>query len=93
MIRGPPMVKRVCKDDRDKSLITLSDDDLVKNPGLVAYEDGFADAREQGLDGYILDTSYTPEQRMRYQAGFAKGLRIWRIRSNDPRQANVRFSA
>lgn len=76
-------VKRKCSDPRDRSLITLSDKDLVNNPGLVAYEDGYADAREQGKDGYCLDTSYSSEQRLRYMAGFTKGLRIYRLRLNE----------
>lgn len=64
-------------------IITLSDTDLVNEPGLVAYEDGYADAREQGLDGYCIDSSFSPEQRLRYQAGFTKGLRVYRVRLNE----------
>lgn len=71
------------KDERDKSLITVSDQDLISNPGLVAYEDGFADAREQGKAGYFIDPTYNGEQRLRYQAGFTKGLRIYRVRLNE----------
>lgn len=70
-------------DGYGKKLITLSDADLVNQPGLLAYEDGYADAREQGKAGYLIDPSYSPEQRLRYQAGFTKGLRIYRIRLNE----------
>lgn len=70
-------------DGYGKKLITVSDADLVRNPGLLAYEDGYADAREQGKTGYFIDPSYSPEQRLRYQAGFTKGLRIYRIRLNE----------
>jgi len=70
-------------DGYGKSLITLSDEDLATQPGLLAYEDGYADAREQGKSGYLIDPTYTPEQVLRYQAGFTKGLRIYRIRLNE----------
>ena len=70
-------------DGYGKKLITVSDADLASNPGLLAYEDGYADAREQGKDGYLIDPNYTPEQRLRYQVGFTKGLRIFRIRLNE----------
>ena len=63
--------------------ITITDADLVSNPGLVAYEDGYADAREQGQSGYLIDSTYSPEQRLRYMAGFTKGLRIYRVRLNE----------
>lgn len=71
------------RDFRDSKLITVSDQDLVTNPGLVAYEDGYADAREQGKSGYLPDAKYSVEQCLRYQAGFTKGLRIYRIRLNE----------
>jgi hypothetical protein len=67
-------------------LITISDLDLLNEPGLVAYEDGYADAREQGVSGYLIDASFTPEQRLRYQAGFTKGLRVYRVRLNESSQ-------
>ena len=75
-------------------LITLSDTDLLNEPGLVAYEDGYADAREQGRDGFCVDTTYTPEQRLRYMAGFTKGLRVYRVRLNEPAlTATLRFTS
>ena len=76
-------------------LLTLSDTDLIREPGLLAYEDGYADAREQGRSGFLMDTTYTPEQRLRYMAGFTKGLRIYRIRLNEPASstATLRFSS
>jgi len=64
------------------NLITYTSQDLLNEPGLVAYEDGYADARESGRNGFAADPSFTTEQRTRYLAGFLKGMRVYNARFN-----------
>lgn len=64
------------------SLIKISDDDLVR-AGVLAFEDGYADAREYGKSGFWVSGKYNAYERERYAEGFTKGLRVWRVMQRD----------
>lgn len=53
----------------------IATEDLLRN-GALAYEDGYADAREYGSDGRFVADWYTEEQRVKYLLGFTAGLRV-----------------
>lgn len=57
------------------TLITLSDEQLVRHE-VLAYADGYADARESGRSGFWLNPDWSKEARTRYLIGFQQGLRV-----------------
>lgn len=61
------------------TLLKISDEDLLRNEAL-AYNDGYADAREYGQDGFFMPDEYAAAARESYMQGFHKGLRVWRVR-------------
>lgn len=60
------------------TLLKISDDELVRNEAL-AYNDGYADARDFGQDGFFMPDEYCAAAREAYLQGFHKGLRVWRV--------------
>jgi hypothetical protein len=62
------------------SLKKLSGDDLKRKRGLTAYEDGYADAREYGQDGFFMPENWHEELRLKYLAGFERGLAVHNAR-------------
>lgn len=60
------------------SLLKISDDDLVRHEAL-AYNDGYADAREYGQDGFFMPDEYGASSRESYMQGFHRGLRVYRV--------------
>lgn len=72
-------------------LIKITDEMILKRE-VMAYEDGYADAREYGKAGYYMTEEYTSAQRMAYLEGFRKGLRVFNIRYKDARQNQERRS-
>lgn len=63
---------------RSATLLKISDADLVRHEAL-AYNDGYADARDMGQDGFFMPEEYTAAGREAYMQGFHKGLRVWRV--------------
>lgn len=70
----------MARDQRKKSatLLTISDEALLRHEAL-AYNDGYADAREHGRDGFFMPDEYGAGARESYMQGFHKGLRVWRV--------------
>lgn len=63
---------------KSATLVKISDADLVRHEAL-AYNDGYADAREYGQDGFFMPDEYTAAAREAYMQAFARGLRVHRV--------------
>lgn len=61
------------------TLLKISDEDLNRHEAL-AYNDGYADARDYGQDGFFLPDEYGAGARESYMQGFHKGLRVYRVK-------------
>lgn len=61
------------------TLLKISDKELNRNEAL-AYNDGYADAREHGQDGFFMPDEYGAGAREAYMQGFHKGLRVYRVK-------------
>lgn len=66
---------------KSATLLKISDSDLIRHEAL-AYNDGYADAREYGQDGFFMPEEYGAGAREAYLQGFHKGLRVFRV--NNP---------
>lgn len=64
---------------RHLSLLKISDEDLVRHEAL-AYNDGYADARDNGQDGFFMPDEYSAASRESYMQGFHRGLRVFRVK-------------
>lgn len=64
------------------TLLKISDDELLRNEAL-AYNDGYADAREYGQDGFFMPDEYGAGARESYMQGFHKGLRVYRVKERN----------
>lgn len=60
------------------SLLKISDNDLLRHEAL-AYNDGYADARDHGQDGFFMPDEYGAGARESYMQGFQRGLRVHRV--------------
>lgn len=58
----------------------LTKEQMQRKRGLFAYEDGYADAREFGHDGFFMPEEWCEELRLKYLAGFEKGLKVHQAR-------------
>lgn len=63
------------------TLLKISDADLIRHEAL-AYNDGYADAREYGQDGFFMPEEYGAGARESYLQGFHKGLRVFRVHNS-----------
>lgn len=63
----------------------LCNSDLQRKRGLMAYEDGYADAREYGRDGFFMPTEWNESLRLKYLAGFERGLKVHSARAEPSR--------
>jgi hypothetical protein len=48
----------------------------LTRPGVLAYEDGYADGREYGINGKFIPSHYTIEEITQYAAGFSAGVKV-----------------
>lgn len=62
------------------SHLKLTPKELQRKRGLFAYEDGYADAREYGQDGFFIPEEWSGEQRLKYLAGFERGCEVHKAR-------------
>lgn len=60
------------------TLLKISDEDLVRHE-VLAYNDGYADARDNGQDGFWMPAEYSAASRESYMQGFSRGLRVYRV--------------
>jgi len=58
--------------------LSIPDDELIRSAHL-AYEDGYADARDYGQDGFFQVEGWCAEARERYLQGFAAGIRVYKL--------------
>jgi len=68
----------MARQQRTVSLVKIEDEDLPRHE-VLAYSDGYADARTFGEDGFFIPTHYNRAAREQYRRGFAKGLRVYRV--------------
>lgn len=68
------------------TLLKVTDEELNRHEAL-AYNDGYADAREYGQDGFFMPDEYGAGAREAYMQGFHKGLRVWRV--NNAKERHV----
>ncbi len=71
----------MARQQRTLTLLNVSDEDLVRHEAL-AYNDGYADARDQGKDGFFMPDEYCAAARESYLQGFNRGLRVFRVMNN-----------
>ncbi len=64
---------------KSATLLKISDEELNRQEAL-AYNDGYADARDHGQDGFFMPEEYGAGAREAYMQGFHKGLRVHRVR-------------
>lgn len=57
------------------AFLSFTNADLLRSSE-IAYEDGYADARSRGKDGFFSSSLYDEDARVRYLQGFKLGLRI-----------------
>lgn len=60
----------------------LTKEQMTRKRGLFAYEDGYADAREYGQDGFFMPEEWPETIRLKYLAGFEKGLKVNKARED-----------
>lgn len=60
------------------SFLNISDEKLIRHQD-IAYEDGYADAREWGRDGFFISGNYSEKAKIRYLQGFNAGLRVYTV--------------
>lgn len=60
------------------TLLKISDNDLARHE-VLAFNDGYADAREYGQDGFFMPDEYGAGARESYMQGFQRGLRVHRV--------------
>jgi hypothetical protein len=53
--------------------------DLLRTT-VLAYEDGYADGREFGVNGKFIPSHYSDDEIVRYLTGFAAGCRVHEVR-------------
>ena len=62
----------------------MSHQQLLSRETRTRYDDvfdlGYADAREYGRAGFFMPSEWSEELRLRYLAGFERGLKIYRKR-------------
>lgn len=63
---------------RSVTLLKISDENLRRHEAL-AFNDGYADAREYGQDGFFMPDEYSAAARESYMQGFHRGLRVYRV--------------
>ena len=82
------MTAPAVKDKRKTNgkLLACTAADLQRARGAMAYEDGYADAREYGKDGFFMPLEWNitsmVKVRERYLAGFRAGLRVREARAS-----------
>lgn len=77
----------VARQQRQVTMLKVTDDDLLRHESL-AYQDGYADARDHGQEGFWLNPEYGAYARERYMDAFKKGMRVYRVQC---RQMGVTF--
>lgn len=60
------------------TLLKLTDAELVRHE-VLAYQDGYADARDHGQNGFWINPEYGAHAREEYMHGFKRGLRVWKV--------------
>lgn len=65
---------------KSMTLIKISDEDLERHE-VLAFNDGYADAREYGQDGFFMPDEYGAGARESYMQGFHRGLRVHRVKN------------
>ena len=69
------------KESKATVLLKIPDEDLLRHAAL-AFEEGYADARTWGQDGFFISSGYNAYDRERYCEGFNRGLRVWKVMQN-----------